>query len=54
MITPKSPDAQGEVTHFFKPSFVSRRNANGTGATGPCVPLVAPHIDSPRGAYLIS
>ena len=47
-------DAAEEQATFLKATFKSGRSIAGTGATGPFVPPVALHINSPHGAHLIA
>ena len=47
-------DAAEEQATFLKATFKSGRSIAGTGATGPFVPPVALHINSPHGEHLIA
>jgi hypothetical protein len=48
------PDADGEVSQFLKRTFSSGRSTPGNGDTGPFVPPVALHVDSPHGEHLLA
>jgi hypothetical protein len=48
------PDADGEVGQYLKKIFASGRNASGAGDTGPFVPPVALHLNSPHGDHLLA
>jgi hypothetical protein len=48
------PDADGDVGVFLKKTFSSGRGNVGTGDTGPFVPPVAMHINSPHGDHILA
>jgi hypothetical protein len=48
------PDADGEVGQFLKKTFSSGRSTGGAGDTGPFVPPVALHVNSPHGDHLLA
>lgn len=48
------PDAEGEVGQFLKKTFSSGRSTAGAGGTGPFVPPVAIHVNSPHGDHLLA
>ena len=52
--TGQFPDADGEVGQFLKATFASGRSKVGAGETGPFVPPVALHINSPHGDHLLA